>query len=193
MVEQQKGPLFKGKTYSLYSGGNETDRYYSTIRDLTDLFLRRCPDEKDLLNQIQRADSNRLFKSRFPTRGVDKPLISFVRKTLRETLPIYTTGVKEHLKTMPLRQRFDPILRTKREQYHLYMIEIELVNRIYKEAFRQSKYRFALIAHCLRDFRPDCRSVSGDIEAILPELSQFLLDLEKAEGYFYGPQYSVIA
>jgi hypothetical protein len=166
MVQQQNPPPFKGKTYSLYGGGNETDRYYSTIRDLTDLFLKRCPDEKNLLHKIQRAGSNRPFKSRFLARGVDKPLISFVRKTLRETLPIYTTGVKEHLKTMPLRQRFDSILRTKREQYHLYMIEIELVNRIYKEAFRQSKYRFALIAHCLRDFRPDCRSVSGDIEAI---------------------------
>lgn len=166
MVEQQKNPPFKGKTYSLYNGGNETDRYYSTIRELTDLFLRRCPDEKNLLHHIQRAGSNRPFKNRFPARGVNKPLISFVRKTLRETLSIYTTGVREHLKAMPLRQRFDSILRTKREQYHLYMIEIELVNRIYKEAFRQSKYRFALIAHCLRDFRPDCRSVSGDIEAI---------------------------
>ena len=167
MVEQKKkGPPYKGKTYSLYSGRNETDGYYSTIRDLTDLFLMRCPDEKDLLNQIQIAGSNRPFKSSFPARGVDKPLISFVKKTLRESLPIYTSGVKEHLKTMPLRQRFDNILRTKREQYHLCMIEIELVNRIYKEAFKQSRYRFALIAHCLRDFRPDCRSVSGDIEAI---------------------------
>ena len=167
MVEQKKkGPPYKGKTYSLYSGRNETDGYYSTIRELTDLFLMLCHDEKDLLNQIQIAGSNRPFKSSFPARGVDKPLISFVKKTLRESLPIYTSGVKEHLKTMPLRQRFDNILRTKREQYHLYMIEIELVNRIYKEAFKQSRYRFALIAHCLRDFRPDCRSVSVDIEAI---------------------------
>ncbi len=46
------------------------------------------------------------------------------------------------------------------------MIEIELVNRMYKEAFKRSEYKFALIAHCLRDFRPDCRSVAGDIEAI---------------------------
>jgi hypothetical protein len=166
MVERQKGPPYKGKTYSLYGDGGDTDGYYRTIRELTDRFLTRCPDEKSLLKQIQRASSSRPFKSRFPAGGVDNSLISFVRKTLRESLPIYTTEVKEHLRIMPLRQRFDPILRTKREQYHLYMIEIELVNRIYKEAFRQSKYRFALIAHCLRDFRPDCRSVSGDIEAI---------------------------
>ncbi len=46
------------------------------------------------------------------------------------------------------------------------MIEIELVNRIYKEAFKKSDYKFALIPHCLRDFRPECKSVSGDYESI---------------------------
>jgi hypothetical protein len=46
------------------------------------------------------------------------------------------------------------------------MLEIELVNRIYREEFKRSEYKFALIAHCLRDFRPDCRSVKGDIEAV---------------------------
>jgi hypothetical protein len=46
------------------------------------------------------------------------------------------------------------------------MVEIELVNRIYREAFRNSEYRFALIGHCLRDFRPECRAASGDIEEV---------------------------
>ncbi len=44
------------------------------------------------------------------------------------------------------------------------MIEIELINRIYREAFKQSEYKFALLPHCLRDFRPECKSVPGDIE-----------------------------
>ena len=46
------------------------------------------------------------------------------------------------------------------------MLEIELVNRIYREDFKRAAYKFALIAHCLRDFRPECRSVKGDIEAV---------------------------
>ena len=57
-------------------------------------------------------------------------------------------------------------LATTEEKYHLYMLEIELVNRIYKEDFKRSEYKFALIAHCLRDFRPGCRSVKSDIEAV---------------------------
>jgi len=46
------------------------------------------------------------------------------------------------------------------------MLEIELVNRIYREDFKRAEYKFALIAHCLRDFRPGCRSEKGDIEAV---------------------------
>jgi hypothetical protein len=60
----------------------------------------------------------------------------------------------------------DSTLTTTEEKYHLYMLEIELVNRIYKEEFKRSEYKFALIAHCLRDFRPDCRSLEGDFEAL---------------------------
>jgi hypothetical protein len=89
-----------------------------------------------------------------------------MKKTLRESLSIHTKGVKHHLKTLSLSKRFDPVLRTSEEQYHLFMVEIELVNRIYREAFRNSEYRFALIGHCLRDFRPECRAASGDIEEV---------------------------
>ena len=156
----------QGKTYSLYGSDAETDKYYSIIRKLIDLFLSRCPDEKELLAQIQKAGSNSYFINRIKGTRADKSLISFIRKTLKESLSVYTTGVKPHLKTLPVSQRFDSIIRTKEFQYHLYMIEIELVNRIYKEAFQRSKYKFSLIAHCLRDFRPDCKSVAGEYESI---------------------------
>jgi hypothetical protein len=67
---------------------------------------------------------------------------------------------------LPIEKRIDTTLTTTEEKYHLYMLEIELVNRIYREEFKRSEYKFALIAHCLRDFRPDCRSEEGDIEAV---------------------------
>ena len=46
------------------------------------------------------------------------------------------------------------------------MLEIESVNRIYREEFKRSGYKFALFAHCLCDFRSGCLSVKGDIEAL---------------------------
>lgn len=167
MTEKPEGGApYEGKTYSLYGPGSTTEEYYRKVKELTDLFLRRCHGEQNLLYQIQRACKKRSFPKRFPEGGVDRSLIAFIRKTLRGSLGIYTEKVGEHLKTLSLRQRLDATLRTKTVGYHLYMIEIELVNRIYKEAFRKSAYRFALMAHCMRDFRPDCRSVKGDMEAV---------------------------
>lgn len=156
----------QGKTYSLYGSDTDTDQYYSVIRKLTNLFLTRCPDEKELLIQIQKAGSKSSFVNRIKGVRVDKSLRSFITKTLSESLSVYTTGVKPHLKTLPVSQKFDSIIRTKEFQYHLYMIEIELVNRLYKEAFQRSTYKFSLIAHCLRDFRPECKSVAGEYESI---------------------------
>ena len=156
----------KGKTYSLFGDDEGPDQYYSLIRELTDLFLEKCPDEKRLLDQIQKASKGSPFTRRLKGSQVDKTLITYIKKTLKERLSVYTTGVKGHLKTLPLSQRFDETLKTKEYQYHLYMIEIELANRMYRVAFKKSGYRFSLIAHCLRDFRPECKSVSGDYESL---------------------------
>jgi hypothetical protein len=105
------------------------------------------------------------FKKRLAC-ACDDTLIAHIRKTLHESLHPYTRAVKEHLKGIPLSQRFDKTIRTREEGYHLYMLEIELVNRIYREAFRKSAYKFALLPHCLSDFRPRCSSVPGDIEYV---------------------------
>lgn len=162
--ENASGP-FAGKTYSLYGNETHTEHYYALIGKLTNLFLQRCPDERKLLMQIQNAGEHSSLIRRLSGKQVDRPLVGFIKKTLQECLKVYTKGVERHLKSIPLSQKLDPIIRTREYQYHLYMIEIELVNRIYKEAFRRSAYKFALIAHCLRDFRPGCRAIGGDYES----------------------------
>jgi hypothetical protein len=154
----------QGKTYSLYGDDLDSTRYYDTVRSLTDAFLEHCPDEKKLLTLIQLAEKKKSFRLKHSPSKEDQELISYIRKSLKESLSEYTRQVKQHLKTIPLSQRFDPIIKTNEEQYHLFMIEIELTNRINKHAFRESAYKFALIAHCLRDFRPDCASENGEIE-----------------------------
>jgi hypothetical protein len=157
----------QGKTYSLFAEGNDSERYYTEIKHLTDVFLQRCPDEKRLLSLIQQV-GKRPFLSGLKTKGADRKMLQFVRETLRQSLSIYTRNVASHLKSLPLEKRLDETLATPEEKYHLYMLEIELVNRIYKEEFQGAEYKFALIAHCLRDFRPECRSEAGDIEAVCP-------------------------
>jgi hypothetical protein len=155
----------QGKTYSLFAVGDDSERYYTEIKRLTDVFLQRCPDEKRLLGLIQQVEKRPFLWGLKNTRA-DRKMLQFAKETLRQSLSIYTQNVSNHLKSLPLAKRLDETLATPEEKYHLYMLEIELVNRIYKEVFKRAAYKFALIAHCLRDFRPECRSVDGDIEAV---------------------------
>jgi hypothetical protein len=154
-----------GKTYSLFAEGDDSERYYAKIKRLADMFLQHCPDEKRLLGLIRKVGKKPLL-SGFKTTGADGKTLQFVRETLRQSLSIYTQNVSHHLKSLPAAKRVDSTIATTEEKYHLYMLEIELVNRIYREEFERSAYKFALMAHCLRDFRPGCRSVKGDIEAV---------------------------
>jgi hypothetical protein len=165
VAEKPGTRTLQGKTYTLFGESTGTEQYYKTIKRLTDLFLRECPDENRLLSQIKKAGSGKLFR-KLSKSNPDRALISFIKKNLRDSLSVYTGGVRQHLRNLSVKKRFDETLATKEEQYHLYMIEIELVNRIYRERFKGSEYKFALLPHCLRDFRPECRSVPGAIEAI---------------------------
>jgi len=153
-----------GKTYSLFGVDVSTDQYFSTIHAIAESLLVLCPDQQVLLSHVQKAGGMRFRKSF--AYAYDDALIAHIRKNLYEALHTYTRGVQEHLKSIPISQRFDKTIRTREEGYHLYMLEIELVNRICRNAFKKSSYKFALLPHCLRDFRPQCNSVPGDIEHV---------------------------
>lgn len=141
-------PIY-GKTYSLYGQSNTSDDYFKVIKQLVDLCLRKFPgyDEKQFLSQLQKVKKN-------------------IKKTLKTSLAPYTKGARNILKRLFPWGWYDSTLRTAEAQYHLYMLQIELVNRVYKDAFKNSKYKFALLPHCLRDFRLRCLSVPGDFEHI---------------------------
>lgn len=155
----------QGQTYSLFAEDDDGERYFAEIKRLADVFLQRCPDEKRLLGLIQKV-SKKPFLGGLKATRTDEKTVQLVRETLRQSLAIYTRNVSNHLKNLPYAKSIDSTIATTEEQYHLYMLEIELVNRIYKEEFKRTEYKFALIAHCLRDFRPECRSEKGDVEAV---------------------------
>ena len=120
----------QGKTYSLFAEGDDSEQYYPEIKRLTDVLLQRYPDEKRFLSLIQKV-GERLFLLGLKTTGADRKTLQFVRETLRQSLSIYTQNVSNHLKTLPLAKRMDSTLATTEEKYHLYMLEIALVNRIH--------------------------------------------------------------
>jgi len=166
---------FFGKTYSLYSDSTSTtttsDDYFKTIKKLADLCLQKYgndgeDNEKKLLFLIRKASKNKPPLNKVLRKNGNNTHSNSIKETLKKSLSTYTKAVEDHLKNLSFFKMFDSTLRTTEEQYHLYMLEIELVNRIYKDSFNRCEYKFALLPHCLRDFNLKCKAVQGDIEHI---------------------------
>jgi hypothetical protein len=153
--------LFPGRTYTLTDSKGDSTLYYQLVRELADRFLDIIPDETILREKIRTATTWKGFLRTFSQRK------RHVRKILQEldkVLTPFLSDVDEHLRTLSLADRLDRTIRTSREQYLFYMLEIELTNRINSEGFSKAPWRMALIAHCLRDFRKGCQSRRGVIE-----------------------------
>jgi len=152
-----------GKTYSLYADADTSNEYYETIRKLIDRFLENCTVERDLLLQIRKASSKpglfKILHKHSKNNCIETDI-------LKSALSKFTKNVKNHLKELSLLKRFDPIIGTTENQYFLYMLEIELVNRICRNEFKKANYKIALLPHCLRDYHEKCLSVAGEIEQI---------------------------
>ncbi len=154
-----------GKTYSLFGSGLSTEPYYERIREIADEILRLVPGEEALLSLIRKAGGRKRLLARAARRGDGTP-ISFVLSLLGPALSPYTRNVRTHLKSLPLFSVTDRVLKTTEEQHHLHMLEIELVNRLNRNRFLACDRRIALLPHCLRDFRVECRSVPGDLDSV---------------------------
>lgn len=102
----------KGKTYSLFAQGDDSERYFAEIEHLVDLFLQRCPDEGKLLGLIRKA-AKIPFLEGWKASRADRKTIQLVKETLRQFLSIYTQDVSHHLQSLPLAKRFDSTLSTK--------------------------------------------------------------------------------
>ena len=148
----------EGKTYSLFGKSGSTKSYYSIIRELADRILEHNPDILSLITEIQRFSGRkralkRSLKKRYPGNSTEE-----ITRMVDPLLSIYTQNVEEHLKTLPLSKLWDRRLATSRIQYHLYMIEIELTNRLFRKDFLDADRKIALMPYCLQDFNAKCKS-----------------------------------
>lgn len=160
-----------GKTCSLFGRDLSTEPYYDRIRRLADDLLRIVPGEESLLALIRKAGGRKRLLAR-AARREDGSALSSILRSLGDALSPYTANVRSHLKGLSIRSVTDRRLRTTEEQYHLHMLEIELVNRVHRDRFLQSDFRIALLPHCLRDFRRECRSVPGDLDSVCAGCSE---------------------
>ncbi|MGE5847523.1 MAG: DUF116 domain-containing protein [Ignavibacteria bacterium] len=171
MFEQIKISLpLKGRTYSLYADELSTDLYYEKIKNLTNKFLKFFKDEREFLSLVQSLSvKKRVLKKIGKAEGFLFELIN----TLKGELSNYTNEVKNHLENLSLFERRDNVLSTSEGQYHLYMLEVELVNRIYSKEFKRSEYKIAFLPHCLRDLSRTCLSKQDEVDYFCKGCSKY--------------------
>jgi hypothetical protein len=154
-VVQEYYPV-NGKTYSLFGNSDSTSGYYETIAMLADKILELNPDPHYLVDSITSFSLKRKILGIQIKRNDN--LMTDILNLIHPHLKKYTENTEEHLKTLSLSKYFDKRLATTREQYHLYMLEIELTNRLFVSDFIQADKKIALMPYCLRDFNVKCKS-----------------------------------
>jgi hypothetical protein len=147
-----------GKTYSLFGKSDSTSGYYETIRTLADKILDLNPDPRYLIDSITKFSSKKKILKKSLKIKKSGNLLTDILNLIHPHLKKYTENTEDHLKTLPLSKILDKRLATTREQYHLYMLEIELTNRLFVSEFIKADKKIALMPYCLQDFTVKCKS-----------------------------------
>lgn len=153
----------EGKTYSLQDSGGSSDAYYERVGQLANDLLQEDRLLPDLFSTVRRLSRNkRELRNLSAIPGVTS-VKSVLVHTLDKRFSRYTVNAASHVQNLSYLQRWSKTLSTNEQQYHLYMLEIELVNRTYALSFRKSTARLAFLPHCLHDLNADChKTIRGD-------------------------------
>lgn len=156
-IRPEYSPVY-GKTYSLFGNSDSTSEYFETIRMLADKIQGLNPDTLALIESVRRFSSKKRILKRSLRNTESDNLMSFVMNIIDPYLKKYTKNTEEHLRRLPVSKLWDRRLATSREQYHLYMLEIELTNRLFSSEFIIADKKIALMPYCLQDFSVKCKS-----------------------------------
>jgi hypothetical protein len=149
----------EGKTYALFGESSTTEDYYNLVCQFVDELTEVNPDQKILIKEIRKAtkDHRHYHSWKFSYTALSAKL---------KQLDVYTRNTNKHLKSLSVLNLFDKRLRTREWQYHLFMVEVELTNRMNKQIFLESEYKMALLPYCLHDLKKECKSSSDGIEYV---------------------------
>lgn len=148
-----KSRQVRGKTFSLL---NSNWDFYEVLANLANQLLASDIDADNLLRELRRLSASGKY-----AKDISEESYKLLA-LLQENLSPFVEDVEFHLNNIPLRKRFQRVLRTTRDQYFLHMLEIELVNRLNRENFLQAKHRLAFLPHCLHDLSKECKARVDD-------------------------------
>lgn len=155
---ESKQTKIEGKTYSLFGNSDSTDSYYQLISSLADKIIENNPDISSVIEILIRYSSKKRYLQKILRNPVRDELISDWINLIDLELKQFTQKTEKHLKDLSFTKTFDRRLLTTREQYHLYMLEIELTNRMNVVRFKNADRKIALTPYCLQDFTVSCKA-----------------------------------
>lgn len=161
-----------GKTYSLYSGKTDTDEFYSVLSDLADSLLLNIKSDEEMISIIRKYSNKKRSLKAEKKKVSSESIIARILKEAEIRLSKYFTDIDSHLKNLSLSEKCDSTLTTSREQYLLYMLEIELVNRANREKFKSAQIKYAFLPHCLHDLDKECLSASDGTDYVCKSCSK---------------------
>lgn len=155
---KSKQTKIEGKTYSLFGNSDSTEDYYQLISSLADKILEKNRDISSVIEILIKYSSKKRYLQKILRNPVRDKLISDWINLIDSELKQFTQKTEAHLKCLPLTKTLDRRLATTREQYHLYMLEIEMTNRMNSSEFKNSDRKIALMPYCLQDFTVSCKA-----------------------------------
>jgi hypothetical protein len=148
----------EGKTYTLFGNSSVTTGYYEAVRRLADKILAGN-DITMVIDTLQKYSPQKKLLKRLILTGGNGTLISYCLDTIHEVLKPFTVQTNVHLNNLSFFRKIrDKRLATTEEQYHLYMLEIELINRLNRETFLRTDRKISLQPYCLQDFSVSCKA-----------------------------------
>lgn len=161
-----------GKTYTLYGDSEVSDYFYTVLDEMTTSILRDNSNVVDWIDFIRKNSGRKRSLKRQSKEIFDNSRLGNILRLLENVLSKYFTDIDSHLKNLTLTEKCDSTFTTSREQYLLYLLEIELVNRLNKEKFKTSDSKYAFLPHCLHDLDKECLSASDGTDYVCKSCSK---------------------
>lgn len=161
-----------GKTYTLYGDQDSSDYFYEDLIEVTESILKNVESKSNLIDFLRKNSGNKRSLRKEIKINPGKTLLGSILHLTEEALSKYFTDIDSHLKNLTLSEKCDSTLTTSREQYLLYMLEIELVNRLNRDKFKISESKYGFLPHCLHDLDKDCLSASDGTDYVCKSCSK---------------------
>jgi len=155
-----------GKTYSLFGNNHSTSKFYLQVAELADEMLESFNNpEKILLEYIRSVSRNRKRLRKITRQSPGGSKLAFLLNRTHEVLYEFTGNIDQHIRSVAIRKHItDKDLLTSREQYYLYMLEFELINRLNIKEFNMADFKIALLPYCLKESHTHCKASADEVD-----------------------------